>query len=599
MIITLALRVSRALRSAFGAFALALNALWRCAAEPGPQRAAPLTVPDQRRTTAQELRAAPRPGHARPLAALLLIAGTLAAASAARAQLAPPGAGEVRALVIGIDHYATRRNLRGAVADARDVEQALRKGGVRDLTVLIDAEATRAQVLTAIDHLLTGAREGDLIFISFAGHGAQSPERIKGSDPDGVDEVFVLQRFDDHGTDTAERVLDKEINVWLKRIEKKGAYTLFLADTCHGGGLTRGVDLRAGELSYRQTAISIAPLDDALTPVSTDVDRMLQPEEFDRVTFLAAADKWTKAPELRIEGQATLRGALSYSVARALEGAASRSGDGKTTRRELFEYARQVVQQYSQSRQVIYTEPNRRTDLMDSVVFKRAGAAGQPQPSPAETRTEMTVRIAILKGSAADLAGVEPYAAKMELVGKDQQPDLVWDAAGGDVVSALGDIVARGIARHDIGDVIDRTAAVMAIAKLSEGRPQRIALLPDDKQHHRGETITFSAEDVQDKWIILFNIASDGTVQFLFPKKSDKVPSDTATLKLPDIIVGSPFGADHVVAIVSARRLVGLEDAVKAFDNVRAAGRMPGLLRKYVSNDQSTRIGFAGLFTAP
>src|SRR6516225_8271186 len=150
MIITLALRVSRALRSAFGAFALALNALWRCAAEPGPQRAAPLTVPDQRRTTAQELRAAPRPGHARPLAALLLIAGTLAAASAARAQLAPPGAGEVRALVIGIDHYATRRNLRGAVADARDVEQALRKGGVRDLTVLIDAEATRAQVLTAI-----------------------------------------------------------------------------------------------------------------------------------------------------------------------------------------------------------------------------------------------------------------------------------------------------------------------------------------------------------------------------------------------------------------------------------------------------------------
>jgi len=70
-------------------------------------------------------------------------------------------------------------------------------------------------------------------------------------------------------------------------------------------------------------------------------------------------------------------------------------------------------------------------------------------------------------------------------------------------------------------------------------------------------------------------------------------------LKLPDIIVGSPFGADHVVAIVSARRLVGLEDAVKAFDNVRAAGRMPGLLRKYVPNDQSTRIGFAGLFTAP
>jgi hypothetical protein len=533
------------------------------------------------------------------VAALLLVAGTLAASSSARAQLAPPGAGEVRALVIGIDHYATRRNLRGAVADARDVEQALRKGGVRDLTVLIDAEATREQVLAGIEHLLTSAREGDLIFISFAGHGAQSPERIKGSDPDGVDEVFVLQRFDDHGKDTAERILDKEINLWLKRLEKKGAYTLFLADTCHGGGLTRGVDLRAGELSYRQTAISIAPLDDALTPVSTEVDRMLQPEEFDRVTFLAAADKWTKAPELRIEGQPTLRGALSYSMARALEGAANRSGDGKTTRRELFEYARQVVQQYSQSRQVIYTEPNRRTDLMDSVIFKRAGAAGQLPSPPAENRTEMTVRIAILNGSATNVAGVEPYAAKIELVGKDQQPDLIWDAAGGDVVSALGDIVARGIARHDIGDVIDRTAAVMAIAKLSEGRPQRITLLPDDKHHHRGDRITFRTEDVQDKSLVLFNIASDGTIQFLFPGRNDKVPIDGADFQLPDIYVRPPFGADHVVAIVSARRLVGLEDAIKAFDNVRAAGRIPALLRKHVPNDQSARIGFAGLFTTP
>jgi hypothetical protein len=533
-----------------------------------------------------------------PLPALIAGLLQLPGSSVARAQLASPGQGEVRALIIGVDHYATRRNLRGAVADARDLEQAVKKGGVRDLTVLIDQDASRRQVETAMERLVASSRPGDLIIVSFAGHGAQSPERIKDSDPDHVDEVFVLPAFDDHGPATAERILDKEINVWLKRIEQKGAHTLFLADTCHGGGLTREVDLRAGEMSYRQTSISIASLDDALTPISTDADRLRQPEEFDRVTFLAAADKWTKAPEVRIEGQPTLRGALSYAVARAFEGGADRNGDGKTTRRELFEYARQVVQQYSQSRQVIYTEPNRRTDLMESVVFKRAGAPEQPASS--DDRAGSKVRIAILNGSTTDLAGVEPYSAKIEVVGKDQQPDLVWDAAGGDVVSGPGDIVARGIARRDIADVLDRTAAVAAIAKLSESRPQRILLAPNDKHHREGEIVTFRAEEVKGKSIILFNIAGNGTVQFEYPKTWDRnVQSQSEVFQLSDIKVTPPFGADYVVAIVSDRRLPDLEDAIRAFDNIRAAARIPAILHKHLPNDPSARIGFAGLFTTP
>jgi hypothetical protein len=515
------------------------------------------------------------------------------------AQLAPPGGGEVHALVIGVDHYATRRNLRGAVADARDIEQALKKGGVRDFTVLIDAEASRREVEAAMDRLVTSARPGDLIIISFAGHGSQSSERIKGSDPDGVDEVFVLPAFDDRGPGTAERILDKEINVWLKRIERKGAYTLFLADTCHGGGLTRKVDLRTGELSYRQTAISIAPLDDALTPISTQADRMQAPEEFDRVTFLAAADKWTKAPELRIEGQPTPRGALSYAVARALEGAANRSGDGRTTRRQLFEYARQLVLQYSQGRQAIYTEPNRRTDLIDTVVFRQAGAAAS-SATAAENGGAETVRLAILNGSASDLAGVQAHAAKLEVVGRDQQPDLLWDVAAGDVISALGDVVARGVMRRDIADILDRTAAVAAIARMSESRSQRIVLLPNDKHHRRGEQITFRADDVKGKWIILFNVAGDGTIQFQYPKPWDKNgPSASSIFQLPGIQVMPPLGADHVVAIVSEKRLPGIEDEIKAFDNVRAAGRIPSLLHKHLPSDQLVRIGFAGLFTTP
>jgi hypothetical protein len=167
-------------------------------------------------------------------------------------------------------------------------------------------------------------------------------------------------------------------------------------------------------------------------------------------------------------------------------------------------------------------------------------------------------------------------------------------------VSGLGDVVARDISRRDIGDVVDRTAAVAAIAKMSEARPQRIALLPNDRLHRRGEKITFRAEDVQGKSIILFNLTGNGTVQFEYPKRWDRNgPSEAPVFELQDIQVTPPFGADHLVAIVSEKRLPELEDAIRAFDNVRAAGRIPGILHKYLPSNQSARIGFAGLFTTP
>src|SRR5262249_17454612 len=55
-----------------------------------------------------------------------------------------PQGGEVRALVIGIDAYQFVPPLRGAVADARDMEQTLRRQGVSDMTALYDASADRA-----------------------------------------------------------------------------------------------------------------------------------------------------------------------------------------------------------------------------------------------------------------------------------------------------------------------------------------------------------------------------------------------------------------------------------------------------------------------
>lgn len=153
-----------------------------------------------------------------------------------------PGEGMVRALVVGIDHYpnlSERDQLGGAAADAQDIEAALRRVGVKDIALLLDTAVTRAAFTAAMEALIKNARTGDLVIITFAGHGMQENERVPGSKPDGKNEEFVLSLMGNEGPETAERIYDDEIFAWLKRLAAKGAEIIFVADSCHGGGMTK------------------------------------------------------------------------------------------------------------------------------------------------------------------------------------------------------------------------------------------------------------------------------------------------------------------------------------------------------------------------
>jgi len=163
--------------------------------------------------------------------------------TAARAEPGPPvrveNASAIHALIIGIDAYQHVTPLKGAGADARDIKASLRRIGVADITLLVDEEADRESILRAADSLRSRLRPRDLVILSIAGHGAQEPERIKGSEQDGKDTVFLLAGFDTAGEGTKQRILDEEFNHLIKTFESAGARVLFVADTCSGGGLAR------------------------------------------------------------------------------------------------------------------------------------------------------------------------------------------------------------------------------------------------------------------------------------------------------------------------------------------------------------------------
>src|ERR1700722_10926981 len=127
----------------------------------------------------------------------IVIAGVLAWAVSAPAQVAlrSPQGGEVRALAIGIDAYQFVPPLRGAVADARNIAMTLRQNGVKDVTALFDAAADRDAVMRTLEELIARTEAGDLVVLTVAGHGVQEPEHVKGSQPDGMDNVFILAGF--------------------------------------------------------------------------------------------------------------------------------------------------------------------------------------------------------------------------------------------------------------------------------------------------------------------------------------------------------------------------------------------------------------------
>jgi Caspase domain len=520
-------------------------------------------------------------------------------------------ASAIHALIIGIDAYHHVTPLKGAGADARDIKTSLRRIGVADITLLVDEEAYRESILRAADSLRSRLRPGDLVILSIAGHGAQEPERIRGSEQDGKDTVFLLAGFDRAGEGTKQRILDKEFNHLIKSFEAAGARVLFVADTCSGGGLAREVDPRAAEMSYRSVpAYKIT--DDQLDPITTPADAFATVLNFDRTIFLAAADKNSKAPEITVPGIDGYRGALSYALARALDGAADADGNGDITVKELFDYVHQVTYQLSDQRQNIVSATAPNLDVATEAVLSRSvtilnppdvslAHPAAPQPRDAAQTWGLSlplspVRIAALGNNNARLAGLTSLETKYETVPSTQYPELLWDAQSGDVISG-GDVVARRANKADLPAIIDRAATVRALKQIAARSVQPLRLIPDARLHHGGTQVEVEVDQLEDRALLLFNIAGDGTVQLLYPhNESDARMVDRSKYRI-QISVVRPYGADQIVAVTTPHYLSELEMALKKLDKRRTSGQIIKLLSRYA--EDRMRLGTIGVFTAP
>jgi hypothetical protein len=539
-------------------------------------------------------------------------------------KLRPP-AGEARALVIGVDAYQFEAPLKGAVTDARDIESALRASGVTDVSSLLDAAADRSSVIRSLNDLLSRSKAGDLVVLSIAGRGSQETERFKTSQPDAKEDVFILAGFNPNTpAGSQQRILGSEFNHLIKQFALKGAQVLFIADAAYSGGMARNVDPRAAEVSYRQ-ARPYTIAHDALEPISTAEDVSPKGDWLARATILAAGERTAATPEVRIPGETGFRGALSYAVARALQGAADEDHDGHVTRDELFRYVSQVTYQLSDQRQrvpappttagsgaevlfgrtrgVVLLDPQPRPEVrppsLSPSTTSPAPAPAPPKPAAATPEKPMpaldTVRVAVLGNQTELLKSVQPKEANFLPVTVSDNPDLIWDPVTLEVV-ANGDVIARQISRGELPGVIDRIAAISGFKRLAAKAPQTVRVLPADKVYSRDSRIEVQVSGVAQRALLLFNIAGDGTVQALYPIGSDQPIVTTPDFKF-SVVVREPFGSDQVVAVTSAQRLSDLEQVLKVWNQQKTAVEVYRLVERYAPPD--ARIGATSLYTSP
>ena len=113
--------------------------------------------------------------------------------------------------------------------DASDMA-AIAKGKGMSTTLLLTKKATRANALAALRRAAKSLHAGDLLFLSYSGHGGQVPD-INGDEDDKRDETWCL--YDG-------QVIDDELYLEFSRFAA-GVRILVLSDSCHSGSVARGI----------------------------------------------------------------------------------------------------------------------------------------------------------------------------------------------------------------------------------------------------------------------------------------------------------------------------------------------------------------------
>lgn len=273
---------------------------------------------------------------------------------------------DVWVLVIGISDYETVSDLRYGREDAIAVARwALSAGVPADhLRLLLDRQEDAVEVAglpadvadllhvrEALGWLRRETGEGDLVIVSFSGHGAQA-EDDDGDEEDGWDELFVL-RDTIAGAEAETALRDDELAAFVARIPSQRI--VLLLDTCFSGGAEAGGRTVSGQRESDSDGL-----------FATDTGRWDDLASSSTIILAAAAEG-----QIARESDALQHGVFTHFLLEGVAGEADADGDDRVTVAEAAAYVAPRVDAFVFSWLGVHQQPELTGRGDPAVVFAR------------------------------------------------------------------------------------------------------------------------------------------------------------------------------------------------------------------------------------
>lgn len=219
---------------------------------------------------------------------------------------------KVWAVIVGIAQYNHMPVLRYTDDDAYRMYAFFKspEGGAladENIRILVDEEATKTKIKTAMEEVFSQAGANDLVILYFSGHG------LRGS--------FLPIDYDGYNN----KFYHEEINAILKASPAK--FKLCIADACHSGSL-------------------LAMRDGAIENILADYYESLAQAAPSTALIMSS-----KSEETSLESNSLRQGVFSHFLIRGLKGEGDANRDGVIALQELFDYIRSNVRSYTGMRQ--------------------------------------------------------------------------------------------------------------------------------------------------------------------------------------------------------------------------------------------------------
>lgn len=254
--------------------------------------------------------------------------------------LALPCLAERHALLVGVSQVKAAKPspvLHGIANDLALGREMAKRLGVAEnnMQVLSDISAefpaTRANVARALQELQDRTRPGDFLLLYLSGHGVQQPiPAPSDSEPDWLEEVFLLQDSQPAGNGVVNALGDKELRRWLAGLDRKSVTVWMVADTCHAGSIARDLlEWTDGELAFsgfkglRPMWLGIRNwVRKGADDLGKSTGMRVRASQFQHVSIFMAADEAGNALEVELRRDGRKVGLFTWALNRALMQAA-------------------------------------------------------------------------------------------------------------------------------------------------------------------------------------------------------------------------------------------------------------------------------------